>query len=261
MATQNLRKRRLEEKLGLNKQGEIKSGFDGEIMDIVWDVLSKKYDGLHEHPRIKSEPEQSWPNWVYFLIVHNTHAAIWAVEEKYLKNLDVVGCEFVSPFNIGECLKDNAKIRRYHVVLDEEDKYYVQPDVVNLAGKDPEFDYCLYIGTLTLSLKAMHVVMAMIADKNYLLLQSDCLEYCKNFVYLYFELIETEIDDDQRNRLEKLTVTTHILSQVSERSGRRNPSSGFSLRSLLLSPFVQGYLAVIAGGVSLYFLYHIAKRF
>ena len=69
--------------------------------------------------------------------------------------------------------------------------YYVVPDVIDLSRKEPEFDYCLYIDTLTLSLKGMNVIMTMIADKSYLLLQSDYLEYCKHFVYMYFELIET----------------------------------------------------------------------
>ena len=261
MATQELRKKKLEDKLGLNRQDVIKSGFDRETMEIVWDLLNKKYDGLHDHPLIKREPEGTWPNWVYFLVVHNTHASIWAVEEKHLKSTDVVSANYVSPFDVSECLSDDAKVQRYHVVIDDQDRYYVKPDIVNLQGRKPEFDYCLYIGTLTLSLKAMNVIMAMIADKNYLLLQSDCLEYCKHFVCLYFELIDEEMDEEQRQRLEKLTVTTNALSQASERSGRRNPSSGFSLRSFMTSPFVQVYAATIAGGFSLYIMYHIARHF
>ena len=102
------------------------------------------------------------------------------------------------------------------MVSNQDNRYYVQPDLIDLRGKEPEFDYCLYIGTLTLSLKGMNVTMAMIADKNYLLLESDCLEYCKHFVYMYFELIETEMTDDQLAIQEKLTVTTSALSQVSE---------------------------------------------
>lgn len=46
--------------------------------------------------------------------------------------------------------------------------------------------------------------MAMITDRNYLLLESDCLKYCKHFVYMYFELIETEMTDDQLAVLEKV---------------------------------------------------------
>lgn len=262
MAKQFLRKRRLEDKLGLNKQEVIKSGFDQETMDIVWDLMNYKYDGLHDHPRIKSEPENTWPNWIYFLVVHNTHAAIWAVEEKYLKSIDVVSQEYVSAFDVGECLVKDAKVRRFHVVVsDQDNRYYVQPDEIDFTGKEPEFDYCLYIGTLTLSLKGMNVIMAMIADKNYLLLESDCLEYCKHFVYIYFELIETEMTDNHLAILEKLTVTTNALSQVSERSGRRNRSSGFSLRSLLTSTFVQTYAATVLGGFSLFVLYKLRQWF
>ena len=261
MAKQGLRKRRLEDKLGLNKQETIKSGFDQETMDIVWDLMNKKYDGLHDHPRIKSEPEETWPNWIYFLVVHDTHAAIWAVEEKHLKSIDVVCQEFVSSYDVSKCLVNDAIVRRYHVVLRDDGRYYIQPDMINLKGKNPEFDYCLYIGTLTLSLKGMNVIMAMIADKNYLLLESDCLEYCKHFVYIYFELTETEMTDDQLAVLEKLTVTTNALSQVSERSGRRNRSSGLSLRSLLTGTFMQAYVATVLGGVSLFVLYKMHQYF
>lgn len=257
MARQELRKRRLEDKLGLNKLEVIKSGFNQETKDIVWDLLTKKYDGLHDHPQIKCEPEGTWPNWVFFLVVHNIHAAIWAVEEKYMKNHDVLAQEYVSAYDVTACLVENAKIQRYHVVLGTDERYYVTPDVVDLIGKQPEFDICLYIGTLTLSLKGLNVIMAMVADKNYLLLQSDCLEYCKGFVFVYFELIEEEITNEQRAVLERLTVTTNALSQISERSGRRKPSSGFSLRSLLTGTFMQVYLATIFGGISLYVIYKI----
>ena len=223
-------------------------------MDIVWDLMNRKYDGLHDHPSIKNELENTWPNWVFFLVVHNTHAAIWVVEEKYLKSIDVVSQEYVSPFDVGECLVDNAKVRRYHVVVSNQDnRYYVKPDVIDIRGKEPEFDYCLYISTLTLSLKGMNVIMAMIADKNYLLLESDCLEYCKHFVYMYFELIETEMTDNQ--------LATSVLSQVSERSGRRNRSSGFSLRSILTSTFLQAYSATVLGGISLFVLYKLRQLF
>ena len=104
MAQQSLRKRRLEEKLGLNEDQTIKSGFDQETMAIVWDIMNKKYDGLLDHPLINYD-EQSWPSWVFFLIVHDVHAAIWAVEEKDLKNLDVVAQEYLTPYNVGQCFR------------------------------------------------------------------------------------------------------------------------------------------------------------
>ncbi len=261
-ARQGLRKRRLEDKLGLNKPEVIKSAFNQETKDIVWDLLTKQYSGVHDHPRIMSEPEETWPNWVFFLIVHNVHASIWAVEEKYLKNIAVVSQDSLSPYDIGECLMDNVVIQRYHVVIGSDDRYYIQPDQVILnPGKEPEFDYCLYIGTLTLSLKALNVILAIIAEENYLLLQSDCLEYCKSFVYMYFELIEEELSPDQLAVLEKLTVTTNALSQASERSGRRHHSSGFSLRSLLYSTFTQTFLGSVLGGVCVLTLYQLYQHF
>ena len=110
MAQQSLQKRRLEEKLGLNEDQTIKSGFDQETMAIVWDIMNKKYDGLLDHPLINYD-EQSWPRWVFFLIVHDVHAAIWAVEEKDLKNLDVVAQEYlrVCPWE-NQAGGDNAQI-------------------------------------------------------------------------------------------------------------------------------------------------------
>ena len=138
------------------------------------------------------------------------------------------------------------------------DSYAVQPDELFLsAGKRPEFDVCLYIGTLTLSLKGLDVIMAMIADKSYFLLESDCLEYSKNFVFTYFELIEQEMTYEQRATLRKLTVTTNILTQASERSGRQNWLSGFSLRSLLTSTFSQ----VVFGSLLAHGLAYVFYRF
>ena len=238
---QELRKRKLEQKLGLNQPEEIKSNFDPEILDIVWDVLSGKYDGLQDHPKIKSEPDV---DWVYFLVVHNLHAAIWAIQSRYLKSLDVLEEEYVTAYDVAECLKKGAVVRRYHVVLGDNDRYYVQADELFLH-KTPEFDICLYIGTLTLPEKGLDVVLATIAEKTYLLLESDCLEYCKSFIYVYFELIEQEMSSQQKATLRKLTVTTNVLSQTTERSGRQNRSSGFSLRSILNNPAVH----ILAGSL------------
>lgn len=165
MAQQSLQKRRLEEKLGLNEDQTIKSGFDQETMAIVWDIMNKKYDGLLDHPLINYD-EQSWPSWVFFLIVHDVHAAIWAVEEKDLKNLDVVAQEYLTPYNVGQCLISTSIIRRFHVVLRPDNHYYVQADEIHLSGKEPQFDVCLYVGNLTLSLRAVKVLMAIIADKT-----------------------------------------------------------------------------------------------
>ena len=114
--------------------------------------------------------------------------------------------------------KSTSVIRSFHVVLQLDNHYYVQADEIHLSGKEPQFDVCLYVGTLTLSLRALKVLMAIIADKNYLLLQSDCLEYCKQFVFIYFDLIEEEVREQQIAVLEKLTVTTNALSAASERS-------------------------------------------
>ena len=252
---QQLRKRRLEEKLGLDQKATIKSNFDGEILDIAWDLLNGKYDGLQEHPNVSTEREE---NWVFFLMVHNVHASIWAVQDRYLRRLDMLDQEFVTAYDLSAgSLTDNTVIRRYHVVVSG-DSYAVQPDELFLtAGKRPEFDVCLYVGTLTLSLKGLDVIMAMIADKSYFLLESDCLEYSKNFVYTYFELIEKEMAYEQRATLRKLTVTTNILSQASERSGRQNWLSGFSLRSLLTSTFTQ----VVFGSLLAHGVAYLVYRF
>ena len=153
--------------------------------------------------------------------------------------------------------KSTSVIRRFHVVLQLDNHYYVQADEIHLSGKEPQFDVCLYVGTLNLSLRALKVLMAIIADKNYLLLQSDCLEYCKQFVVIYFDLIEEEVSEQQIAVLEKLTVTTNALSAASERSGRQNRSSGFSLRTVITSPFVQVYLATVLGGLTLYGLFKL----
>jgi hypothetical protein len=102
--------------------------------------------------------------------------------------------------------------------------------------------------------------MALIAKQNYLLLQSDCLGYCKDFVMIYFDMIEEELTPEHLNVLEQLTVTTNALSAVSERSGRQNPTSGLSLRSLLTSTIVQVYIGTILGGITLYLLHRAVNK-
>ena len=242
----------LKEKLGLSKEVDIKSRFDPEVFDILWDLLNKKHDSLLSHPKIRSEPDEEW---VFFLVVHNVHAAVWAVQDKFLSNLDMLDNEFVTAYDITRSLKQEAIVRRYHVVIGDDDRYYVQPDDLFLnAARPPEFDMCLYIGTLTIPSKGLDVAMAMIADKSYLLLESDCLEYCKNFVYLYFELIETEMTYEQKATLRKLTVTTNILSQTTERSGRQHWLSGLSLRSVLTSTFTQVLIATLLGNVLFWYI-------
>ncbi|XP_028405832.1 uncharacterized protein LOC114528410 [Dendronephthya gigantea] len=253
MANKQIRKRQLEEKLGLAQNDIIKNGFDQQTIDIIWDIVHQKCDGLRAHPLI-SQDEASWPDWVFFLVVHNTHAAIWAIEEKHLSTVEMVNQDYLTPYDVSECIGTNSVIHRFHVVIREDGRYYVQNDELKFHGKQPEFDVSLYVGTIKLSLRGVRVVMAMIARENYLLLQSDCLGYCKDFVMMYFELIEEELTEDHVKVLEALTVTTNALSAASERSGRQNPTSGWSLRSLLTSTFVQVYIGTVLGGATLFLL-------
>ena len=253
MANQTIRKRLLEEKLGLNQDDIIKSGFDKETVGIVWDIVNRKYE-LRDHPLI-TKGVDSWPDWVFFLVIHNKHASIWAIEEKHLATVNMINQDYLTFYDVSECLKSTSIVHRFHVVIRPDDRYYVLTDKLNFRGKQPEFDICLYVGTLTMSLRAINVIMAMIAKENYLLLQSDCLGYCKDFVMIYFDMIEEELTPEHLKVLEHLTVTTSALSAASERSGRQNPRSGWSLRSILNSTFVQVYIATVLGGISLYFLY------
>ncbi|ESO90953.1 hypothetical protein LOTGIDRAFT_163461 [Lottia gigantea] len=245
MVSSKIRKRQLEEKLGLTNDGLITSNFNPDITGIVWDILHEKFN-LFTHPRLKDEQES---DYVFFLIVRNIHASIWAIRDDYLNNIStLVSREYVSACSLEEFLNEELQsvIRRYHVIYEEmANRYMVQADQIQTSQVD--YDICLYIGTLTLPEKSLDVIMAMIADKSYMLLQSDCLEYCKTFVYTYFDLIEEQMDENQTAILEKLTVTTNIVSQISERSGRQKPSSGFSIRSLFHSTFLHGFLGVLFG--------------
>lgn len=147
------------------------------------------------------------------------------------------------------------------MVLRQDEHYYVQTDELRFQGKEPLFDICLYVGTLTLSLRGVNALMAMIANANYLLLESDCLEYCKQFVFIYFDLIDEKMSEEQADVMEKLTVLTNAVSAASERLGRQNFWSGFSLRSFLTGTFVQVYLATILGGLTLFSFYKLYTRF
>ncbi|KAK6188128.1 hypothetical protein SNE40_004378 [Patella caerulea] len=236
-----IRKRQLEEKLGLWDEEYIKSNFQWEITNITWDILNGRYD-IFSHPSLKDEKNEEF---VFCILIKDIHASIWAVKDSDLKNVStLVSRKFVSPCPIEQFLISPSTVRRYHVVFEEQtDRYLVQVDTPYIT--QAKYDICLYIGTLTISQKALDVIMASIADKTYLLLQSDCLEYCKHFVYLYFELIEEEMDRDQKKLLEKLTVTTSVVSRVGERSSRQHPSSGFSMRSFLTSTFFQVFVGSV----------------
>ena len=259
MSNTQIRKRLLEEKLGLNRNDIIKSGFDKETVGIVWDIVHKKYDSLREHPLV-AQDEATWPDWVFFLVVHNTHASIWAIEEKHLDKVDMIDQDYLTFYDVNECIKPSSIAYRFHVVLKEDDRYYVEMDELNFLGKKAEHDICLYVGTLTLSLRAIKVIMAMIAQENYLLLQSDCLGYCKDFVLIYFDMIEQEVSPEYLKVLERLTVTTNALSAASERAGRQNPKSGSSLRTVLGSTFAQIYFGIVFAGITLYLLNQLVKK-
>ena len=261
MTNTQIRKRHLEEKLGLNRNDIIKNGFDKETIGIVWDIVNHKYESLREHPLI-AQDEATWPDWVFFLVVHNTHASIWAIEEKHLTKIDMIEQDYLTFYDVNECIKPSSIAHRFHVVLRQDDRYYVETDELNFLGKGKkaEYDICLYVGTLTLSLRGIKVIMAMIARENYLLLQSDCLGYCKDFVMIYFDLIEEEVSPQYVKVLERLTVTTNALSAASERAGRQNPKSGWSLRTVLTSTFAQTYFGIMLAGVTLYLLNHILKK-
>jgi hypothetical protein len=256
-ANQSIRKRLLEEKLGLNQNDIIKSGFDQETVSIVWDIVNKRYDTLEEHPLIAKDDDESWPDWVFFLVVHNTHASIWAIEEKHLATVNMTDQDYLTNYDVSACLKPTSIVHRFHVVIRSDDRYYVQTDKLTFYGKQPEFDICVYVGTLTLSLLGINVIMAMVANGNYLLLQSDCLGYCKDFVMKYFDMIEEELTPEHLKMLDCLTVTTNPLSAASERSGRQNPTSGWSLRLIITSTLVQVYIGTVLAGISLYLLYRV----
>ena len=258
MTNTQIRKRHLEEKLGSNRNDIIKKGFDKETIGIVWDIVNHKYESLREHPLI-AQDEPTWPDWVFFLVVHNTHASIWAIEKKHLTKIDMIDQDYLTFYDVNNCIKPDSTAHRFHVVLRQDDRYYVETDELNFLGKKAEYDKSLYVGTLTLSLRGIKVLMAMIA-RHYLLLQSDSLGYCKDFVMIYFDLIEEEVSPEYLKVLERLTVTTNALSAVSERAGRQNPKSGWSLRTVLTSTFAQTYFGIMLAGVTLYLLNQVLKK-
>ena len=251
MENQQVHKRRFKEKLGLN-QKNIKSGFDKETVDIAWDIVQQRYESPRDHPLI-AQNEATWPDWVFFLIVHNEDASIWAVEEKHLSTVNMVDQEHLSHYNVSECIESTAEIHRFRLVIRSEDNcYYVQADTLNFRGKHPEFDVSLYIGTHTMSLREIKVIMAIIiARQKCLLLQSDCLDYCKQFVMIYFNMIEEEMSPNQLKVLEDLTVTINTMSKsnVSERNRRQNSTMG----SLFTSQMVLFAVVTVLCGTLFFF--------
>ena len=130
---------------------------------------------------------------------------------------------------------------------DQDNRYYVVPDVIDLGWKEPEFDYCLYIGTLTLSLKVMNSCMSL---WPWLLIKklSPSGDWLPRVFLLYI------LDDhDQFAVLEKVTVTfqTYCFVTSSWMMWKVYQDSLWGPLSILTSTLVQNYASTVLGGFSL----------
>lgn len=248
------RQTRFEDKFGLGEAGETEAKFDKRALAIAWDVVNGKYD-IYNHPQLQQE---DGIDWLFFIVVKDKQSALWAIRDSELSRVqDIVANGDVWPCDLESSMEENCLIRRYHVVYSQDsDSYFVRSDKLTLTS--PKYDVCLYVGTLTISERALDVLMASLADKTYLLLVSDCLEYCKTFVYKYFEMTSNTMDKEQKELLEKLTVMTIFMSQLSEKSGRKYYLSGTVIRSFLTSSPGQ---IVLASALSSLVMVFLMRRF
>ena len=88
MANTRIRKRLLEEKVGLNRQ-DLRCGFEQEIVDIVWDVVNHRYRNIFEHPLV-TQDEDNWPDWVLFVVSFQANPSIWTVKEEHLRTVSMI---------------------------------------------------------------------------------------------------------------------------------------------------------------------------
>ena len=252
MAEQQIEKRRLEENLGLKRDDVVQSGFDEEIVDIVLDLVNKKYESLREHPLV-AQDRRAWPDWVFFLVIHEGNAQIWAIDQRHLKTVHMTNQDYLTPYDVRKCLKPDSIIHRFYVD-DDDDRYYVRTNQLN---KDQaEFDDCLYVGTLHLSLRGIKGIMAMIARENYLLLQTNCSGFCKNFVMIYFDMKEKTLAAEHVMRLET------FLAKIEQ--SEQNPRSDWSSLSGITSEvwtFAYDVGTTVVGGIALYGIYRAVQKY
>lgn len=213
MANQRAKKRRLEEKLGLN-HGAVNSGFDQGIVDILWDMMMNGYNDPREYPLIKQNRE-SWKNWYLFLVAREGHAAILAVDEQEMNYCGVTEQKVLSPYDVRDCLKRDAVVRRFHVVMQEYGHNYVQTDVLTFLEEELQYCSSLYVGTLEISLTGLKVLMAIVADQAELVVESDCLKYCEQFLPIYYGLIGENVS--QSTIEEEMTNLKRCLASKKKR--------------------------------------------
>ena len=206
MANTGIQKRRLEEKVGLNREDLRRCGFEQEIVDIVWDVVNHRYRNIFEHPLV-TQDEDNWPDWVFFLVSFQANPSIWTVKEKHLRTVSMIEQNTLTPCNLNKCLTEDAAIHRFRVIS-ESDQYHVETDELKFRGNHLQFDKCLYIGTLRLSLRGIKAIMVERAKENNLKLQSNRLDFCKDFVRAYCEITETRLTVMQEKPFEGLAETT-----------------------------------------------------
>ncbi len=243
MADQQIEKRRLEENLGLNRDDVVQSGFDEEIVDIVLDLMNKKHESLREHPSI-AQDHDAWPEWVFFLVTHKRNAQIWAINQEHLKTVNMTNQDHLTYYDAHECLKPDSIINCFHLRCSD-NRVHIQTDQLN--SRQAEFDDCLYVGTLHLSLLGIKTIMAMIARKNSLLLQRNLSGYCKDFVMIYFDM------NEKKPAAEHVTSLEKFLAKIEQ--SEQKPSSDWSLLSSITSavwPFARDYAVTVLGVITAY---------
>ena len=214
MANTRIRKRLLEEKVGLNREDLRRSGFEQEIVDIVWDVVNHRYRNIFEHPLV-TQDEDNWPDWVLFVVSFQANPSIWTVKEEHLRTVSMIQQNTLTPCDLNTCFTEDAVIHRFaviHRVIGESDQYHVETDELKFRGNQPQFDQCLYIGTLHLSLRGIKAIVVERAKENDLALQSDGLDFCKDFVRAYCDITETRLTVMQEKAFEGLATSTETTS-------------------------------------------------
>ena len=210
MANTRIRKRRLEEKVGLNREDLRRCGFEQEIVDIVWDVVNHRYRNIFEHPLV-TQDEDNWPDWVLFVVSFQANPSIWTVKEEHLRTVSMIQQDTLTHCDLNDCFTEDAVIHRFRVIC-ESGKYHVETDELKFRGNQPQFHQCLYIGTLHLSLRGIKAIMVERAKENNLKLQSDRLDFCKDFVRAYCDITETKLTVMQERAFEGLATATETTS-------------------------------------------------
>ena len=179
---------------------EILPDYDKDTVNTIWRIVNEE-SKQPEYIRIlnlRSNEAEAEPEWVYFFVSRNQQAEIWAIKWDGIKTARVIETEHLTKYDINKCISVQSVVYGFRVTNQENGKFVAQIERRD-HGERIDFDVCLYIGTMRLSLPGIKAIMGWLAWKR----RPNCLVYCKDFVEMYY----TKTGKTRSTKLDSLTLS------------------------------------------------------